>query len=322
MNPNDILALLLGGGLPTNPMAAALANQPVAPSPVMFGGPGSGSSMFEAATLAQKMRAAEEARSGEEMVNLQTLLTMLSPNMSAEIAAQSGGPGALEATFGLDPDQSSQVIRQALGLQLTPQQMATGQLGIMNLIPEFQKAQASLGQAEAAKTSAGAAVRQAGVAEKEADIKQQTETRLRDAWEKGTPQDRATLYEMNLKNIALTGTMLDGTQVSKDVRQNAYALLKGFSTTPGVTALISELAKEGEWDAAGRLVGLPAGALKNTFWSIGVQVSPEAEGIAQEPAGLSFGASGIDQEALNQQIQQMQEAFQQNFFQLLEKANK
>lgn len=291
MNPNDILSLLMGNNLPVDPRATAMLQQ------------------FNAGNLP-----------GHPVSNWNTILDLLSPSASMDYMEQRGGPQALETAFGIGPDQSSQVIEQMLGLRLSPMQMQTGQTEIMKLFPELQKAQASLGQAAAAQTSADAATRQAGVAEREAGVKEATEARLKEQWEKGTPQDRAALFEMNLKSIALTGTMIDGTQVPKDVRQNAYALLKGFSSMPGVTALISEMAKEGEWEAAGRLVGLPAGALKDT-WLSGLVVSDEAAGAASQPFGLNLGGSSdMDQEALNQQIQKMQESFQQNFWQLLEKA--
>jgi hypothetical protein len=198
------------------------------------------------------------------------------------------------------------------------------QTEMMKLIPQFMSAGAAQETAAARTREEETRAAELPIKEREVATKEAAETRLREQFERGTPQDRAALYEMNLKNIALLGTTLDGVQVPRDVRQNAYALLRGTQALPGLSALITELAKSGDWDAAGQLVGLPPKSIENTWfgWGKGAKVSPEAAAAAAQPYGLALpGGPAVEfnQEQLQKTLEQMNQSFQQNFLGVLDK---
>jgi hypothetical protein len=235
----------------------------------------------------------------------------MEPFMGSAPDAAPNAPEALYQQYGLNPNEARQQIMQSLGLVLSPEQQQKGQMGLMELLPKFMSGQADIARGEAAKKTAE-------TGEGELKVKQDTEARELMQFQQGTPQDKAALYEMNLKNIALMGSTIDGKEVPKDVRQNAFALLRGVQQTPGLSQLISQLAEAGEWETAGRLVGLPAGAIQETwrghpFLAEGVDVG----GLQQ---GLNLGETGGMSEADQKALQDMTEGFRNSFFEVLQKA--
>lgn len=286
--PNDILALLMGGMTPTDPRAQFLGQN------------------FTAGRLP-----------GDPMSNMNTILDLLSPSATADYMDQFGGPPSIERTFGLDPNEAGSFIRQSLGMEISPVQQAGFQNKLMELIPQLLTAQAAQTTAGARVEEAGAASRNAATNEKEAQTKADTEARLREQFENGTPQDKATMYEMNLKNMALSGKMLDGTPVDKTTRQNAFTILRGVQAQPGLSALVAELAKGGEWEAAGRLVGLPPESIQKSWWPWArVKVSDTVTGVANDNFGqTATGPSGTPEG----QVDAMVGAWGGNFLALLDK---
>jgi hypothetical protein len=231
---------------------------------------------------------------GDPGMNLQTVLSMLSPSATNEFQDQFAGPPQVQDVFGLSPDETGAFIRQQLGLDLTPLQEMTGQQGTLDTISEYMKALAAQETAAAATTTAETRVT-------EAQVKVDAEKRLREEFETMSPEEQTQLFDTNLKSMALNGMTIYGEQVDRGTQQNAYRLVLGESAMPGLTALIKSLADNGEWEEAGRLVGLPAGVIQEKWW-VGPKIGEIPPGTFQQgpaPTGAPQQAGDPTDDAVN-----------------------
>ena len=259
----SILQLLAGQGAPVDPRAQFL---------------GQG---IQAGTLP-----------GQDLTsNLNTVLDLLSPSASRDIQEAQGGPQILESILGLGPEEVEQLIRQQTGLAVSPAQQLTSQQGLMELLPALLNAQTRQGELGVKQEEADIKGREADTGAAKAATLQQEEDRLREAFEKGTPQDRQAMFDLNLNQMALEGVDLLGQPIDKTMQRNAFRLLTLGQQNPALTALVRGLVEEGDFDTAGQLLGMDPGTLANSFRFMGLgRRSPKAG----EGADLSSVQPGVE----------------------------
>ena len=197
--------------------------------------------------------------------NFNTALDFLSPSASRDLQDQLGGPDALGAVLGLSPQDIEQLIQQETGLAVSPAQQMTGLQGLIGMLPDFLNAQTRQGELGVSQEEAAIKGRQADTEAAKAATLQQEEDRLREAFQKGTPQNRQAMFDLNLKQMALQGVDLLGQPIDKTMQRNAFRLLTLGQQNPALTALVRGLVEEGDFDTAGQLLGMDPGALANAW---------------------------------------------------------
>jgi hypothetical protein len=193
---------------------------------------------------------------GDQGANLQTALTMLSPNVIAERRAAEPGIGEL---LGLTDEESDMLTRQAVGLQLTPAQSAA---------LDLQKQQA---MAEILRNIASTALEERKVAatERETTVKEQAETRQAAESEVRQQHLEALANSMNelaasraqsrqLRNMAYTGLDAEGNPLTPEQQQLAAAVAGINMTNPQLLTVVRTLLTSGvasDREFAAKLLG-------------------------------------------------------------------
>jgi len=253
--------------------------------------------------------------------NLNTALDLLSPSAQRDMQYQMGGPQALESILGLAPEDVEQLIRQQTGLAVSPSQQLTSQSSMLQMLPDLMNARTNQDEVGVKRDELGIKQQEADTSARKTKVLEDEEARLQAAFEKGTPDEKRTLFDLTLRTIALTGLGPDGKPVDKVLQRNAYRLLTIGEQNPQLTALMQGLLEEGDFDSAGQLLGMDPGTLKNSFRFMGLgRRSPKiSEGNSLGPVQkrMETPAATQQQDAQNA-VEEQVNTYMQGLLEILE----
>jgi hypothetical protein len=173
------------------------------------------------------------------------------------------------------------LIRQQLGLAVSPIQQLTAENALAALAPEIMTAQA--------RTS-------------EADTKAKAEARLQKEFATLDPEEQATMFDTNLKTMALTGFNVLGQKIPPAMQQQAFNIIRKSNEIPGLNTFIQGLIASGDFANAARVLGGSEEEIKASFgFAFTDAFDTITPGLAQE---LSQGGAPIGPGVANQKLQE------------------
>lgn len=240
---------------------------------------------------------------------LNTALDFASPSASRDLVEGFGGPSALGATLGLSPEEANALIRQSVGLQISPGQKLESQTSLLGLLPDFISKQQELEiKQQEANTKQQEADDKKAKAAADATLAQK---QLAFDIENATPEQLRQTFDLNLRTMVLNGMTLDGKTVDRDARARAQRLLSLGQQIPGLSAFIQGLVEEGDFETAGQVLGLPPDSVKNNFELFGPNTErgdgPLVPGLGTTPTAITGPevSKNLD-DAVNQWLQALQ----------------
>lgn len=269
---NDLIAILTQGQQVIDPRAAFLGQQ------------------FQAGTLP-----------GDPTSNLNTILDLLSPSAAADFQDRSGGPAVAQERLGISPEQLDQFINQSLGLQIAPREQLAADTTRFAALPDLMRGQA-------AQETAAARTSEAQTKEKEAGIKSETEARLKKKGAELTPAEADQLFDLQLKQMVLTGVDPKGNPIDAATKGTMFKLLRLTQSSPEALAFINGLAKAGDLESIARLLGVPEDKMERGFFQ-------GFEGLL--PGATIPGSTGQAAPTGESDIQQFLDADRQSIIDLL-----
>lgn len=209
-------------------------------------------------------------------------MDLLSP--SAALDFQERTAPNLDTTgtqLGLAPDEMDQLVRQLSGLQLSPAEQGTQQAAIFKALPGLLGAQTDAGQLLINQQEADIKADLAAVQAREASVKESAEKRLQADFDTLDTREQLERFDLGLRELALSGG---------PGAERAFVMLKGISSDPELGGLIREfmsgLIANGDFEAAGRFLGLSPEDVKTNFFTGGVTLKPGVTREALQPGGF------------------------------------
>jgi hypothetical protein len=174
--------------------------------------------------------------------------------------------------------------RQALGLETSPGQELEYQAALAKAEPDYMNAVTRQGELEVSKREVG--------------VKEATERRNREEferWSTGTPQEQHAMLQTSIGMMAMYGMGPNGQKVDEATRKKAEQLYLRQREHPEMLPLLSQLLRQGDETSLStfaQLSGLPVEVYNPWFGGPRLQLR---EGVTDEEGAMLYFQQGMEE---------------------------
>jgi hypothetical protein len=223
---------------------------------------------------------------GDPTSSVNTILDLLSPSATRDYVEQTQPflPTQLGQTVGALPEEAMTFGRQALGLETSPGQELEYQAALAKAEPDYMNAVTRQGELEVSKREVG--------------VKEATERRNREEferWSTGTPQEQHAMLQTSIGMMAMYGMGPNGQKVDEATRKKAEQLYLRQREHPEMLPLLSQLLRQGDETSLrtfAQLSGLPVEVYNPWFGGPRLQLR---EGVTDEEGAMLYFQQGMEE---------------------------